>query len=854
MNFLKKLSFLCALIVIGSNTTALVPQIAQKMEINEPRDYYDFFTGLETNEDYRLSAQRVVVEFDCVDKKVATLPASIKHLKNLKKLRLQQNKIREIPSEIGELTNLLSLGLSHNNISSLPYSLNSLKQLNQLYLNNNNFAELPPCVTTLVNLRKLTINKNYLKTLPREIGNLIHLKELFAASNSLSSLPSELCSLTKLTEISFSNNLLRSIPKELAYLSGLQILDFAGNPELVVPTDLQKWVGKNPTAANMSPPTPHSPQLQITQPQVQAPVATYGWANPNNNQPTQGGSCFWVDAWGVRHQHPSPPAMSAAPVNVLPVQPQLQQQLCDSQLHLNVFNRVMNKCKFYINSNRDELQALIDLINNPQTSGNIIQNLKFLSCQNLGMTKIPKELFKLRNLRSLSFTNNMISEVPPTIENLQKLENLHLNENRLKALPDEICTLQRLSGLDIRKNQLTELPTNIGNLKKLTLLTCHTNKIGILPDSIGGLCSLQRLAMGSNHVIKIPPSIGQLKQLQHLCLSSNRIETLPEEIGDCDSLETLDISETKTLTELPYNALKRMRSLHCLNASACPILNLQNLPKDLPGLFSQHKEFPPLRQGPLQQPLSLRQFSHPSPVIQVDFSAIQAALPKAEYKTSPQASPQQQYMPIPPPPQAITNPSPTLSQQVEQGLLSCINDEYKLEINGRISGHTQLWNVFIGLMRNDPQAKGLIIENLRSLSCTFLMLSEIPSEIFELKNLQHLDFSNNLLAELPTNICKLENLVRLDIQNNQLLTAPETIATLPRLEIFNFETNWMKNHEGFVIMLKRFSHSIKFINGQSVHVNPDPTSPIGGRNETPSPPCQQAFNPFQFSFPSPSDW
>lgn len=51
------------------------------------------------------------------------LPASISNLRELRELRIQQNKLESLPGDIGNLSKLTRLALDHNVIDSLPESL-----------------------------------------------------------------------------------------------------------------------------------------------------------------------------------------------------------------------------------------------------------------------------------------------------------------------------------------------------------------------------------------------------------------------------------------------------------------------------------------------------------------------------------------------------------------------------------------------------------------------------------------------------------------------------------------------------------------------------------------------------------
>jgi Leucine-rich repeat (LRR) protein len=99
-------------------------------------------------------------------------------LKNLRKLRLESNRLIALPVEIGALQNLQSLSCSINQLSDLPVELGLLENLKSLQLK-------PPEIGNLQNLESLELSQNQLTSLPGELSNLSNLKELNLSGNSL---------------------------------------------------------------------------------------------------------------------------------------------------------------------------------------------------------------------------------------------------------------------------------------------------------------------------------------------------------------------------------------------------------------------------------------------------------------------------------------------------------------------------------------------------------------------------------------------------------------------------------------------------------------------------------------------
>ena len=70
-----------------------------------------------------------------------------------------------------------------------------------------------------------------------------------------------------------------------------------------------------------------------------------------------------------------------------------------------------------------------------------------------------------------------------------------------------------------------------------------------------------------------------------------------------------------------------------------------------------------------------------------------------------------------------------------------------------------------------------------------LGLSELPSEISNLKNLTYLNLSSNNLTQLPSSISNLGSLETLFLNNNQFTKVPDSIIELPRLHNLYIHNN-----------------------------------------------------------------
>lgn len=74
-----------------------------------------------------------------------------------------------------------------------------------------------------------------------------------------------------------------------------------------------------------------------------------------------------------------------------------------------------------------------------------------------------------------------------------------------------------------------------------------------------------------------------------------------------------------------------------------------------------------------------------------------------------------------------------------------------------------------------------------------LGISELPTEVWDLKSLERLDLSSNRLTALPKQISQLNNLIHLDISHNNINTFPDDVLRLLRLRFLYIRNNGISN-------------------------------------------------------------
>jgi len=179
---------------------------------------------------------------------------------------------------------------------------------------------------------------------------------------------------------------------------------------------------------------------------------------------------------------------------------------------------------------------------------------KNLNLSNLGLTRLPPQLFELTALTYLFLSENKLSSLPPQIGQLTALKTLYIDRNQLNSLPPEISKLTALTVLVLWRNQLSSLPPQIFQLTSLTRLSFSQNQVSSLPPEIGQLTALTQLELWGNQLSSLPPEIGQLRSLTTLNLFNNQLSNLPPEIEQLTALTELFLHHNPALA-IPYSVL-----------------------------------------------------------------------------------------------------------------------------------------------------------------------------------------------------------------------------------------------------------------------------------------------------------
>jgi small GTP-binding protein len=206
-----------------------------------------------------------------------------------------------------------------------------------------------------------------------------------------------------------------------------------------------------------------------------------------------------------------------------------------------------------------------------------------LNLSQLGITKLPEGITRLKHVRTLILSYNELEEFPKEISELKNLRALDLSYNHLGELPAEIAELGELRMLNLKSNHLSDLPGQIASLKNLTQLNLNNNQFRRLPPEIGQLCSLTQLYLMKNQLSELPDEFFDLTELAQLDLKHNQLSRAPTEIGNLRNLTFLNLSFNR-LIELPKE-IAELKNLIYLHAGFNQLIRLPKEIKELQNLF-----------------------------------------------------------------------------------------------------------------------------------------------------------------------------------------------------------------------------------------------------------------------------
>lgn len=163
------------------------------------------------------------MEIEVIDQRIDAMA-------ELESLRLPDNRLQSLPESLRSMKKLREVMLDENWFRSLPPWFGELSALRNLSLGSNAFSDFPEVIRPLIKLEKLDISYNQLRYVPEWIGELSGLKFLGLSGNRLSALPDSCSALAALEMIDLTNNNFASVPQCLLSLPKLRSVSLRGNP------------------------------------------------------------------------------------------------------------------------------------------------------------------------------------------------------------------------------------------------------------------------------------------------------------------------------------------------------------------------------------------------------------------------------------------------------------------------------------------------------------------------------------------------------------------------------------------------------------------------------------------------
>ena len=213
-------------------------------------------------------------------------------------------------------------------------------------------------------------------------------------------------------------------------------------------------------------------------------------------------------------------------------------------------------------------------------------DLRFVSCEWLGLTKVPDDI--PHEVEHLSLDGNEIKVIKQLdFKNLTKLQVLSLERNAIETIEKgAFDLLTHLTSLSLAGNGLRALPAYAFSISSLSELSLEFNEISELPRGLfSSLKNLKMIFLKGNRLSTLPAEtfIG-LRKLEKIELSRNSIKRIKgTEFAGLSSLIWLDLSSNNisSMGASTFSSLKSLARLHLDN----------NMLETLPGsLFANNKK------------------------------------------------------------------------------------------------------------------------------------------------------------------------------------------------------------------------------------------------------------------------
>lgn len=367
---------------------------------------------------------------------------------------------------------LIDLNLCNSQLYDIPNSLKMLKELQYLNLNNNCLSFLSDVICELHQLKKLYVSQNKLNQLPSNLGNLLNLEVLSLNTNYLTNLPDSCARLNKLEVLYLNDNKFKWIPNCISKgMKNLQILEFSCN--------INSKLDFYPLSTNLTTFYAEKNNVCLSFPKwiLNSKYKKLETVSLNEtrfqtlNLPKKS-SISYVKKLLMKQCNLSTEDIETIIIGMTNLEELIigNGKVC----YQNFFTTMPINTKKILSSLKT-----IDICNTGLSSiPEIINKFTNLSELNLGYNNIfflPEEICSLKNLSKLIINNNHLTNLPENIGELTLLEELKLRHNYLNELPESIKLLHNLKYIDLYNNEFEMVPEIIFNLPNLKGLDFEQN-------------------------------------------------------------------------------------------------------------------------------------------------------------------------------------------------------------------------------------------------------------------------------------------------------------------------------------------------------------------------------------------
>ncbi len=209
--------------------------------------------------------------------------------------------------------------------------------------------------------------------------------------------------------------------------------------------------------------------------------------------------------------------------------------------------------------------------------------IKVLNLSNLGLKKLPNEIYDFKNLEELDLSKNEFEVFILNAKKLTKLKKIILTDNLLSENSIKIKRNKHVQIVSLSDNAFEAFPKRIQRNKGLKDIHLANNFI----KSTDGirfkkLKSVELLNFYNNHITSLSEKVGLLENLQILDLYHNQLSFLPQNIVKLKNLQTLAVSNNN-LWEFP-NAIQELPNLKILYAHHNKLSSVNFLPPNIENL------------------------------------------------------------------------------------------------------------------------------------------------------------------------------------------------------------------------------------------------------------------------------